>query len=293
VPLSARNRELGVLVIGREPERPFRMDEVGLVEDLARRAGLAIDNARLFSDRASVAATLQASLLPAALPEVEGVDTGVTYAAAGEGLEVGGDFYDLLEVDGGLRFAVGDVCGKGAGAAAVTGIARQTLRLLGRRGLPLPEVLEQLNTAILDEGERSRFVTLLYGEMRPRGDGGADLELCCAGHPPPMLMSPEGVRQIGKPQPLLGVMDDVLFTTDLQTLGAGDTLVCVTDGVTERRNGDRMLGEDGLARVLSGATARTAQALADRIEEAVVGFAEDAPRDDIAVLVLRLRPTRV
>lgn len=288
VPLTARNRELGVLVIGRGAQHPFRTDEVGLVEDLARRAALAIDNARLFADRAAVAATLQASLLPAELPRVAGLDSGVRYAAAGEGLEVGGDFYDLLAVEGGLRFAVGDVCGKGAGAAAVTGIARQTLRLLGRMGRPLPDALEHLNAAILGEGERARFITLLYGELRPRPDGGADLELCCAGHPAPLLVRDGEVRSLGVPQPLLGVLPEATFVTERHPLDRGDLLVCFTDGVTERRRGAEMLGEEGLAETLRGIGSTSAQLVADRIEQAVVNFATEPPRDDVAVLVLRV-----
>ncbi len=288
VPLRARNRALGVLTLGRGSDRRFRPDEIALLEDLGRRAALALDNARLFADRCDVAQTLQNSLLPPELPVLPGIDAGVAYQAAGEGLEVGGDFYDLLTLpDGGLGFAVGDVCGKGAAAAAVTGIARHTLRLLARMGRPLPEVLTRLNQAILDEGERARFVTLLYGELRPRRGGGAQVLLCCAGHPPPMLVRDGEVRQLGRPQPLLGVLEDASYDVEQFALDPGDTLVCYTDGVTERRSSTGMLGEEGLAELLGRAAPLSAQGIADRIQRAVVDFAVQQPRDDLAVLVLR------
>ncbi|MGH3325985.1 MAG: GAF domain-containing protein, partial [Streptomyces sp.] len=165
LPLVARNRVIGMLTLGKPADERFRQEILELAEDLSRRAALALDNARLYSERTAISQSLQRSLLPPELPEVGGgVEVEVIYRAAGEGNEVGGDFYDLFDIsDGTYGFAIGDVCGTGPEAAAVTGLARHALRLLAREGLGGPAVLDRLNTAILDEGARSRFLTLLYG----------------------------------------------------------------------------------------------------------------------------------
>ncbi len=290
LPLVARGRGLGTLTLGRPSGDRFRRDLVELAEDLSRRAALAMDNARLYSDRAATSQALQRSLLPPELPEVPGVEVGVVYQAAGEGNEVGGDFYDLFEMrENCWGLAIGDVCGTGPEAAAVTGLARHSLHILAREGQPVPAVLERLNTAILDEGARGRFMTLLYGELMPRPEGGVRLTFASAGHPLPLLLrAGGGVAPVGTPQPLLGVMDTLDLVEESVDLDPGDVLVAVTDGVTERREGARMLGEDGLATVLAGCRELTAGAVAARIQRAVVDFAVAAPRDDMAILALRV-----
>ena len=186
------------------------------------------------------------------MPTVPGLDVGVVYEAAGEDAAAGGDFYDLFPVGNGTWcFAVGDVCGTGAEAAAVTGLARHTIEALMRTGLPLAATIERLNTAILDEGARARFLTLVCGTLRPEA-GRVRLEMVNAGHPPPYLVDRRGgVREIGTPQTLLGVVDRTTYVADSHVLDRGDLLVAVTDGVLERRAGPRMLGEEGFADELS------------------------------------------
>ncbi|MFI1958466.1 SpoIIE family protein phosphatase [Streptomyces althioticus] len=290
LPLVARNRVIGMLTLGKPTDEHFRQEILELAEDLSRRAALALDNARLYSERTAISQSLQRSLLPPELPQIEGVEVEVIYRAAGEGNEVGGDFYDLFPIsDGAYGFAIGDVCGTGPNAAAVTGLARHALRLLAREGLSGPSVLERLNSAILDEGERSRFLTLLYGEMRPQEDGSAELKVVCAGHPLPLRLRQDGtVEPAAEPQPLLGVLEDLDLYEETVTLDPGDVLLCVTDGVTERREGPRMLGDDGLAEVLETCTGLTAGAVAARIMRAVERFASDAPSDDMAILAMRV-----
>lgn len=290
LPLVARNRVIGMLTLGKPSEDHFRQENLELAEDLSRRAALALDNARLYSERMAISQSLQRSLLPPELPDVPGVEVEVIYRAAGEGNEVGGDFYDLFPIrDGAYGFAIGDVCGTGPEAAAVTGLARHALRLLAREGFGGPAVLERLNAAILDEGARSRFLTLLYGELWPQEDGSAVLKVVCAGHPLPLRLRQDGsVEPAAEPQPLLGVMDDLELYEQLVTLDPGDVLLCVTDGVTERREGTRMLGDDGLADVLTTCTGLTAGAVAARIMRAVERFASDAPSDDMAILAMRV-----
>ncbi|MFJ5999837.1 SpoIIE family protein phosphatase [Streptomyces sp. NPDC092370] len=290
LPLVARNRVIGMLTLGKPTDEHFRQEILELAEDLSRRAALALDNARLYSERTAISQSLQRSLLPPELPLIDGVEVEVIYRAAGEGNEVGGDFYDLFPIrDGAYGFAIGDVCGTGPNAAAVTGLARHALRLLAREGLSGPMVLERLNSAILDEGARSRFLTLLYGEMRPQEDGSAELKVVCAGHPLPLRLRQDGtVEPAAEPQPLLGVIEDLQLYEQTVTLDPGDVLLCVTDGVTERREGARMLGDDGLADVLTTCTGLTAGAVAARIMRAVERFASDAPSDDMAILAMRV-----
>ncbi|MGW2030165.1 MULTISPECIES: SpoIIE family protein phosphatase [Streptomyces] len=290
LPLVARNRVIGMLTLGKPADEHFRQEILELAEDLSRRAALALDNARLYSERTAISQSLQRSLLPPGLPQIDGVEVEVIYRAAGEGNEVGGDFYDLFPIgDGAYGFAIGDVCGTGPNAAAVTGLARHALRLLAREGLSGPAVLERLNSAILDEGDRSRFLTLLYGELRPQEDGSAELKVVCAGHPLPLRLRQDGtVTASAEPQPLLGVIEDLELYEETVTLDPGDVLLCVTDGVTERREGTRMLGDDGLADVLTTCTGLTAGAVAARIMRAVERFASDAPSDDMAILAMRV-----
>ncbi|MER5181886.1 SpoIIE family protein phosphatase [Streptomyces sp. NPDC002896] len=290
LPLVARNRVIGMLTLGKPSDEHFRQEILELAEDLSRRAALALDNARLYSERTAISQSLQRSLLPPELPHVPGVEVEVIYRAAGEGNEVGGDFYDLFPIrDGAYGFAIGDVCGTGPEAAAVTGLARHALRLLAREGFGGPAVLERLNAAILDEGARSRFLTLLYGELWPQEDGSALLKVVCAGHPLPLRLRQDGtVEPAAEPQPLLGVMDDLELYEQTVVLDPGDVLLCVTDGVTERREGTRMLGDDGLTDVLTTCTGLTAGAVAARIMRAVERFASDAPSDDMAILAMRV-----
>ncbi|MEU1077889.1 MULTISPECIES: SpoIIE family protein phosphatase [unclassified Streptomyces] len=290
LPLVARNRVIGMLTLGKPSDDHFRQEILELAEDLSRRAALALDNARLYSERMAISRSLQRSLLPPGLPQIPGVEVEVIYRAAGEGNEVGGDFYDLFPIrDGAYGFAIGDVCGTGPEAAAVTGLARHALRLLAREGFGGPAVLERLNAAILDEGARSRFLTLLYGELWPQEDGSAVLKVVCAGHPLPLRLRQDGtVEPAAEPQPLLGVMEDLELYEETITLDPGDVLLCVTDGITERREGTRMLGDDGLTDVLATCTGLTAGAVAARVLRAVERFAAEPASDDMAILSMRI-----
>ncbi|MFF0220337.1 SpoIIE family protein phosphatase [Streptomyces vinaceus] len=294
LPLLARNRVIGLLTLGKPSEEHFRQEILELAEDLSRRAALALDNASLYSERTAISRSLQRSLLPPGSPAIPGMEVEVIYRAAGEGNEVGGDFYDVFPIrDGAYGFAIGDVCGTGPEAAAVTGLARHALRLLAREGLGGPAVLERLNAAILDEGARSRFLTLLYGELHPQPDGGALMKVVCAGHPLPLRLRPDGrVTPAADPQPLLGVIDDLDLYEQTLTLDPGDVLLCVTDGVTERREGTRMLGDDGLTEVLTTCTGLTAGAVAARVLRAVERFAAEPASDDMAILAFRVPQPR-
>lgn len=140
-----------------------------------------------------------------------------------------------------------------------------------------------------DNGGQSRFLSLLYGELVPLPGGGARCTLASAGHPLPLLLRPDGtVRPAAEPQLLLGLMDDAVYETQSFDLAPGDSLLCVTDGVTERRSGGQMFDDgDGLAQALSGCAGLSAEEIAERIKHAVHDFAERPPDDDLALLVLQ------
>lgn len=289
-PLLARGRSIGTLVIGGPRAARFTRDMLELTEDLAGRAALAIDNARLYEEQTDMSRTLQRSLLPPAIPTVPGLDLAVVYEPAGERNEVGGDFYDVFDVGDRWRFAIGDVCGTGPEAAAVTGLARQTLRILGREAYSVPDVLERLNASILDEGPRARFLTLLHGEVERLDDGAARVTYVTAGHPPPLFLSPDGtVTGDEESELMLGVFPEATFSVRTVVLPPGHLLLGFTDGVTERRNGDRLLGDDhGLERLLASCKGLNASAVAAKVAREVRAYSTDPSHDDMALIVLRV-----
>jgi serine phosphatase RsbU (regulator of sigma subunit)/anti-sigma regulatory factor (Ser/Thr protein kinase) len=289
-PLLARGRSIGMLVVGGPKGARFTRDMLELTEDLAGRAALAIDNARLYEEQADMSRTLQRSLLPPGIPEIPGLDVAVVYEPAGESSEVGGDFYDVFSVGSRWRFAIGDVCGTGPEAAAVTGLARQTLRILGRENYPIPEVLGRLNGLILEEGPRARFLTLLHGEVEPLADGSARITYATAGHPPPLVLSPGGkVHGDDESDLMLGVFPEAEFSVRSITLQPGQLLLGFTDGVTERRNGERLLGDDhGLERILATCAGLGAGAVAAKVSRAVRAYSSEPSHDDMALIVLRI-----
>ncbi|MEA2385587.1 MAG: hypothetical protein QOH72_5558 [Solirubrobacteraceae bacterium] len=287
VPLTARGRTLGALTLATDGSgRTFDADDLALAEELARRCALAVDNARLYGERSHVARTLQGSLVPARLPRVPGFEVAARFHAAGEDVQVGGDFFDVFETDDASWAAViGDVSGKGADAAAVTALARYTVRAVAVHGRRPSTVLRELNDAILRHDLDDRFCTAAFARLRG-GERGARVQLSSGGHPLPVLVTTDGdARSVGRPGTALGIGEvPRLFDREVELL-PGDKLVFVTDGVIEARVAGRMLGVDGLERLLGGTGELDAVATGERIEAAILGDGD--PRDDIAVLVLR------
>ena len=292
VRLRARGRALGWLCVVRPRAQPFYTEETAGLTDLARRAGLAIDNARLYQEQLQVAHALQQGLLPPELPAPAALDFGACYHAARVGLSVGGDFYDVIQVsESEWVVAIGDVCGKGAEAAAVTGVVRDVLRLLVQQGYALPDALRSLNQTLLQQGQRSRFCTLATARLTSDRPGRWSAFVVQAGHPPAALLRADGnVSFVGRTGTLLGVLNDDELDLEPTTvpLEAGDALVFYTDGVTERRAGnDRLFGDSGLLAVLRGCAGMDAATTAVQIEQATTAFGDDPPHDDMAVLVIR------
>jgi PAS domain S-box-containing protein len=295
VPMSSRGRAFGAITfVSSRPERLYDADDLRLAEEVGRRAGSAVENARLFQERSHIAWTLQESLLPPVLPQIPGIEVAARFRAAGDGAEVGGDFYDLFPTAGGHWATVmGDVCGKGADAAAVTALARHTIRAASMQHARPSRVLELLNEALLRDETREdrRFCTVAYALLERAGDGVAAC-LASAGHPLPYVIRASGsVEQVGRSGTLLGIISDVEIG-DLQlALEPGDTLVLYTDGVIEARgDGSPELGETGLARLLEACAGARPEDVAARIEEASLEAYGGPPTDDIAVLVLQVRP---
>jgi GAF domain-containing protein len=289
-PLTARGRTHGTLTLATaESGRTYGDDDVAFATELARRAATAIDTARLYQDRDQVARTLQRSLLPPDLPDVPGVELAAVYHPAGGGGDVGGDFYDAFETgEGDLFLAIGDVCGKGAPAAALTGIARHTVRAAAVRERSPREILRTLNQALLRQAIERRFCTVALGRLETT-TAGARLTICCGGHPPPLMIRRDGtVEEAGLPGTLLGIYEQVQLSDLTVELHPGDAVVFHTDGVTEERIAGRMFGEERLVELLGASAGMSAAGIADRIERAVLEFKPGPPADDVAVIVLRL-----
>jgi PAS domain S-box-containing protein len=288
VPLEARGRALGSITFASsESGRSFGAHDLELAHDLARRAALAIDNARLYEERSHIARTLQRSLLPRRLPEIEWLEVAALYQPAGiMRTEVGGDFYDVFEAgDGVWGVVVGDVCGKGAEAAALTGMARHTIRGSTLRQTSPRGALEDLNRVMLRE-DGERFCTVALGRVETT-ERAARLTVACGGHPLPFVLRRRGkVETIGAPGSLLGVFEDVSIEDRSTVLKPGDLAVFFTDGLVDSRHPTPL--DDGALRALVQACAgRGAQETVDRIAEAVADPSGQAP-DDICVVVLRV-----
>jgi hypothetical protein len=235
-----------------------------------------------------IAETLQASLLPPELPAAAGLDIGARYRPQGEGLEVGGDFYDVFPDGDAWVAVIGDVCGKGATAAAVTAEARWTIRALAPTTSSPARLLHAVNRSLTGRRRDSTFLSALVVRVEADSDG-AHAVCARAGHPPPLVVrAGGGVEGVDAHGGLLGLFPDERFWERPVRLGRGDSLVLVTDGVTEARRGTDEMGGDGLRAVLAGAPPGLgADALGARVEQAALRAAGGRLRDDIAILVIR------
>ncbi|HYO60645.1 MAG TPA: SpoIIE family protein phosphatase [Actinomycetota bacterium] len=290
VPLKARGRVLGALVlVSTRSDRIYTDDDLHLAEELARRAAIAIDNARLFQERTHVARTLQKSLLPPNLPDIPGIDLAARYEPAGEANEVGGDFFDVFRW-GRRRWAIviGDVSGKGADAAAVTGLARHTLRAAALAQRSPSAILGVLNEALLADGPKEKFSTVVFATLEMTDDG-VCLTAASGGHPPPLVIRKDGqMEELAVPGTLIGVFKDVDLTDQFTYLEPGDMVVFYTDGVTDipgLEDENQSLLVETFARAVSSADPR---AVADEIVRAAVEVQNGVPNDDIALIVLRV-----
>jgi serine phosphatase RsbU (regulator of sigma subunit) len=285
VPLRARGRILGALtLIWTEHGRTGSAADIGLAEEFAAQAALAIDNARLFAERDEISRALQTALMPSSLPAVPGFDLAAEYWPAGGTMEVGGDFYDAFDrPEGALGLVVGDVCGKGAEAAAVMGVARQTVRAAGMREDRPSAILEVLNEALLRD-RTDLFCTACDVRLQPQGEI-ARIVVCLAGHFAPIVLRSEGTTErIGRHGSLLGVLPDVALHDVRGELRRGEGLVLFTDGLIEDRGATL---EDELVAMLALHAGRSASELVSIVHDWHVQRLSAAHGDDAVVLVAR------
>jgi PAS domain S-box-containing protein len=291
VPIRVRERVLGVITfVSAESGRRFTDGDLRVAEDLGLRAGTAVENARLYRARSEIARVLQDSLLPPHLPEISGLEVGALYRAAGEGYEVGGDFYDLFSTTEDHWFAViGDVCGKGAEAAAVTALARYTIRAAAARRSSPAEILRWVNEAMLAQGA-ARFCTVAVAHI-DRSRPTTRVSVALGGHPQPLMLRADGsVEAIGLPGTLLGLVDRVVTEDRTTELNPGDALLLFTDGVTEAGAPAQVWSPEDFESALGRAVGHTAQGIVDHVAIAALAGRESPFRDDVAMLALRALP---
>src|SRR4051794_28083115 len=291
--LTGRGKELGMLDVIDEPGREFTARDQAILTQLAQLTSVAISNAQLYERERTISRTLQRSLRPGGLPLVAGLSAAVRFHPAGEGIELGGDFYDLFAAgDGAWTALIGDVQGKGPDAAAVTALARHTMRAAAAYESRPSGVLALLHRALRDQsGDEGRFVTVCYAHLRV-GRGRIGLELTCGGHPLPLVVHPDGrVQPVGRLGTLLGSDIEPLLTDVAVQLNAGDVLVFYTDGVTEvRRRRQEVFGHRELVALLENCAGLPPDAVADRVEAAVIAASEGRLRDDMAILAFGPTP---
>ena len=291
IPLVSRSRVLGSLslAVAADGVRRYNPEDLALAQDLGQRVALALDHVRLFDAQRHIAMTLQASLLPPGLPEIPGVEIAARYRAAGAASEVGGDFYDVFGVgEGAWALAMGDISGKGIEAASLTALARYTVRAAAREHRKPREILLQLNEAVIDERPSSRFLTIALGRLRWRPSG-LRLTVACGGHPPPLLLRAGGrVERAGRPGTLIGFLPAPDLPEKVNELEVGDVALFFTDGLTDVRGPTGTFGEERLVALLHQCQGLGAEDIATKLETAVLAFQAGEPRDDLAMLVLKV-----
>jgi PAS domain S-box-containing protein len=296
VPLAAPTRTLGAItLITAESERRLTHTDLDVAVRLGRRAGTAVESARLYTERTAIAHALEAALLPESLPQLPGFEIASRYRAAGELNDVGGDFYDVLPFGPERWLAViGDVCGKGPRAAGVTALARHTLRAAALLGQDLTGMLETLHMALRRQPPGADLCTVCLVVLERVG-AHARLTVALGGHPRPLLVHASGVAtQVGTPGTLLGVLDEVSINEVELELGAGETLLLYTDGLTEAGRGARAPEEHEVLELCARAAwpergkPPELDVVLGRIEGIALRHAEGRMRDDVALLAVRL-----
>jgi len=290
LPLVASGRVLGALSLMFAQPMKFDQDERELLLALASQSAVALARAQLYEREHAVAQTLQASLLPRALPAIEGLDMAARLEAGAPGVDVGGDFYDAFPLaDGVWGLAIGDVCGKGVDAAALTALSRHTLRAAALEHPSPSAVLEVLNRAVLADGRPGQFLTAIFARLETQPSGRFRLVFACGGHPPPVVLDagrePRPLRCVGT---LLGVVEDPELVDATIELDLGDTLLLYTDGLTEAGAPSRLLGTEDVARLLASVRGETASQTAEGCLREALAASGGAIRDDIAVLVAQV-----
>ena len=294
VPIPDGGTSYGALTLIRLATDPrFEVGDLGLMEEIGQHLAVAIRVDRMFRHRSAVAEALQASLLPATLPDIPGLDLSAAYLPAGEGLEVSGDFYDVFPVQDGWGITIGDVCGKGQEAAAMTAAARHAIRVLAAFTPDPADVLAKANEVMLSGGYEDRFVTAKLAYLK-WGEDGLRVRMASSGHPGPALVHPDGRVDMldggGMPLGLFPAGEFPESAPEAETflLHPGDLLFFFSDGVTDARNAELGYFEERLADELAGLAGRSATETARAVQNLLVSFSAEELRDDLTILVARV-----
>ncbi|MGN6635156.1 MAG: PP2C family protein-serine/threonine phosphatase [Oryzihumus sp.] len=290
VPLTAAGRPVGSMILLMGADRRSDTVDVQLAVELGHRAGAAVEKARLCADLQETTRVLQASLLPPALPRVPGLTVSAQFRSGTAGSDIGGDYYDVFRTSPDRWWVVlGDVCGKGAAAAALSAAVRHSLHAIAPDTDDPAVVLRRLNDLLLGEDWDGRFTTLLLLTFEDgcRREGPLEVSMASGGHPAPMMRTADGtVCSIPCPGTLVGAVRELSVATVRLNLAQGDTLVLYTDGVTEARDPSGVeLGERTLARLLAEHRDDDAD-LARTLAHDVLRLADGELRDDLALLTL-------
>jgi hypothetical protein len=286
-PMVARGRMLGAISFLRFADQlAYEPGQLTVLEDLTGRAALAFDNARLYAERARVARTLRRSLMPAALPSIPGLDLASFFRPMGAGNEVGGDFYDVFGDRSGCWLVVGDVCGKGAEAAVLTGFLRHTTIAYAREDIGPAGVLARVNQAMLEQDFDDRFATAILAHLG-LDSSEVQITIAAAGHPPGLIARADGqAEELGDPGTLLGVFDDAIISESSSILRPGDTLTLYTDGLADAHAPSRTLTVQSMLQRLAGRHPQYAHEVIDALLE--IADLTDDSRDDVAILAARV-----
>ena len=279
-PMFAGDEFIGsIAFVNSDEGRRLTADDLDVADELARRASVAILNARLFEERSHAARTLEQALRPPALPQIPGWRAASMYEPASEGGLVGGDFYDAFEARDGWLVVIGDVGGRGVDAAALTAMARYTLRTAGAMSDDPVAALDRLNKWLI---EREGVELCTAALVLLRADG--SIRVCSAGHPPPLVVSDGKAVPWGPTGSILGAFEDAHWELRGRMLQPGEQLILYTDGVFELSGSDGRLGEARLAKVFDGVA--DPEGAVRKAHAALLEFAGGRFTDDMAMVVL-------
>ncbi|MFL5892180.1 MAG: PAS domain S-box protein [Solirubrobacterales bacterium] len=287
-PMFARGRLVGALsFLHVANDRRFDEDDLTLLEDLAARSAMALDNARLYAERDRIAKVLQRGLRPEEPQPIPGLEVSVVFEAAGEGVELGGDFYDVIPVEGSHYVLVGDVAGHGVEVAAYTAQIRHTVRALARFGTPPGDIVERVNTVLLETDTGQRFATLQLARIETRETGAIEVELASAAHPPAVIVRADGTTETLSGGAIVGVWQRVDVAVHRFAVEPGETLLLYTDGWLEAGPVEVHRTAEELAREIAAVADDDLDSVLDRLRLDAVARAGSELRDDMVLLALR------
>ncbi len=292
-PLVLDGQLVGAMVIGRERSGPFSRADIDLLTAASTRVALAVDRACAFERQRELARTLQAALLPPVLPVMPGMRTASAHQAAGAGIDVGGDFYDVFALgDGAWLAVIGDVRGRGPAAAALTGLIRHTVRAVAAEERDPAAILSRVNHIVFDETGPEDFATVACVRIRPT-PGRTEVTIASAGHCAPLIVRADSsapVETVEVGGMLLGAFEDVGIDRVQRSLWPGDVLLLHTDGLTESLGNVDRFGERRLVEHLGTLAGRSPEEILDSVHQAVLAHCKGEAEDDLAMLALGVTP---